>query len=76
MKAGDLVKYATNDIEHRVGDFPRTIQRWSGEGLLVSCNLKEDNICEILDNRTGKIVRKHIIDVKFAYPERRHDERR
>ena len=76
MKIGDLVKYATNDIEIQIGDYPKTIQRWSGEGLLVSFNLKEDNICEILDNRTGKIVRKHIIDVKFAYPERRHDERR
>ena len=76
MKVGDLVKYATNDIEHRIGDWPRSVQRWIGEGLLVSLDLKKDNMCEILDSRTGHIVRKHIIDVKFAHPERRYDEKR
>ena len=76
MKAGDLVKYAVHDIQHRIGDFPRNVQRWSGEGLLVSLDLKKDNICEILDNKTGRIVKKHIVDVKFAYPKRRHDEER
>ena len=70
MKAGDLVRYATSEIEIQIGDYPKTIQRWNNEGLLVNFDLKKDNICEILDNKTGRIVKRHVSSVKLAHEPR------
>ena len=67
MKAGDLVRYATSEIEIQIGDYPKTIQRWNNEGLLVGFDLKKDNICEILDHKTGKVIKRHITSVKLAH---------
>tara|TARA_X000000950_G_scaffold282160_1_gene380459 strand:+ start:276 stop:488 length:213 start_codon:yes stop_codon:yes gene_type:complete len=65
MERGDLVRYATTDIEIQIGDYPRNVQRWHNEGLLVSFD-KVQRMCEILDNKTGKIVRKHCSDVQVV----------
>lgn len=65
MKAGDLVRYATNDIEIQIGDYPRNVLRWNNEGLLVSFD-KIQRVCEILDNRTGRIIRKHCSEVQLV----------
>lgn len=65
MERGDLVRYATTDIEIQIGDYPRNVQRWHNEGLLVSFD-KVQRMCEILDNKTGKIVRKHCSDVQLV----------
>ena len=65
MKSGDLVRYATNDLVHQVGDYPKTVQLWNNEGLLVSFD-KTQRMCEILDNKTGKIVRRHCSDVQLV----------
>ena len=65
MKAGDLVRYATNELMHQVGDYPKSVQLWTSEGLLISFD-KTQRMCEILDNKTGKIVRKHCSDVQLV----------
>lgn len=65
MKTGDLVRYATTDVEIQVGDYPRNVQRWHNEGLLISFD-KVQRMCEILDNKSGKIVRKHCGDVQLV----------
>ena len=65
MKVGDLVRYATSNIEIQIGDYPKTVQRWNNEGLLVSFDLKKDNICEILDSKTGRVVQRHVSSVKL-----------
>ena len=67
MKTGDLVRYATSEIEIQIGDYPKTIQRWNNEGLLVGFDLVKDNICEILDHKTGKVIKRHITSVKLAH---------
>ena len=66
MKVGDLVRYGTSEIEIQIGDYPKTIQRWNNEGLLVTFNLKKDNICEILDNKTGRVIKRHVSSVKLV----------
>ena len=70
MKVGDLVRYATSNVEIQIGDYPKTVQRWNNEGLLVSIDLKKDNICEILDNQTGRVVQRHISSVKLIHEPR------
>lgn len=65
MKAGDLVRYATNELMHQVGDYPKSVQLWTSEGLLISFD-KTQRMCEILDNKTGEIVRKHCSDVQLV----------
>lgn len=65
MKTGDLVRYATTDVEIQVADYPRNVQRWHNEGLLISFD-KVQRMCEILDNKSGKIVRKHCSDVQLV----------
>ena len=65
MKVGDLVRYATTDIETQIGDYPRNVERWNNEGLLVSFD-KTQRMCEILDNRSGKVVRRHCSRVQLV----------
>ena len=65
MKAGDLVRYATTDIELQIGGYPRNVRRWHNEGLLVSFD-KTQRMCEILDNTSGRIIRKHCSDVQLV----------
>ena len=76
MKTGDLVRYATSEIEIQIGDYPKTIQRWNNEGLLVGFDLKKDNICEILDNKTGRVIKRHVSSVKLINTPRSSYENR
>ena len=71
MKAGDLVRYATSDIEVQIGDYPKTVKHWNNEGLLISFEERDCQfVCEILDSETGIVVRRHIIDVESMNLER------
>ena len=65
MKEGDLVRYATTDIEIQIGDYPRNVERWHNEGLLISFD-KTQRMCEILDNRSGRVVRRHCSRVQLV----------
>ena len=70
MKVGDLVRYATSEIQIQIGDYPKTVQLWNNEGLLVAFDMKKDNICEILDNKTGKLIKRHVSSVKLIHAPR------
>ena len=59
MKAGDLVRYKK---QHWDGDYPES---WSNQGLLLKFD-KVQRTCEILDNESGKIVKKHCSDVQLV----------
>lgn len=76
MKVGDLVRYATSEIEIQIGDYPKTVQFWNNEGLLVTFDLKKDNICEILDNKTGRVIKRHVSSVKLINTPRSSHENR
>ena len=76
MKVGDLVRYATSEIQIQIGDYPKTVQLWRDEGLLVSFDLNKDNICEILDNKTGRVIKRHVSSVKLINTPRSSYENR
>ena len=65
MKPGDLVRYVTSEFTHQINDYPKTVFVWDNEGLLISFD-KTQRMCEILDNKTGKILRKHCSDVQLV----------
>ncbi len=77
MKEGDLVKYATNDIMIQIADYPKNVKRWNNRGLLVSFEESDNRFyVVILDNSSGKIVRRHISDVELANQKGETDENR
>ena len=66
MKEGDIVRYKTfGDFKNRIGDYPSQDVLWVEQGLLISFD-KVQRMCEILDNKTGKIIRKHCGDVQLV----------
>ena len=66
MKEGDIVRYKSwGELRHRVGDYPKQDEIWTNQGLLISFD-QTQRMCEILDNNTGKIVRKHCSDVQLV----------
>ena len=65
MKAGDLVRYATTDIEIQIGDYPKNVERWNNEGLLITFD-KTQRMCEILDSSSGLVVRRHCSRVQLV----------
>ncbi len=77
MKVGDLVRYATSDIEVQIGDYPKTVKHWNNEGLLISFEERDCRfVCEILDSETGIVVRRHIMDVELVDPESEEEDER
>ena len=52
MKAGDLVRWRYGDLQYRE------------RGLLVEFD-KVQRTCVILDNKTGKLVKRHCSDVQL-----------
>jgi|SaaInlStandDraft_2_1057019.scaffolds.fasta_scaffold94598_3 hypothetical protein len=66
MKVGDIVRYKTSGpIHHRIGDYPGQDELWIEKGLLIGFD-KIQRMCEILDNKTGEIIRKHCGDVQLV----------
>lgn len=66
MKEGDIVKYKTlGDLRTQIGDYLCQDVLWVEQGLLISFD-KVQRMCEILDNKTGKIIRKHCGDVQLV----------
>jgi len=59
MKSGDLVRYKQHA---KFGDYP---DKWTEEGLLLEFD-KVQRMCEILDNKTGKVIRMHCSDVQLV----------
>ena len=66
MKEGDIVRYKTlGEFRHRVGDYPGQDELWIEKGLLISFD-KIQRMGEILDNKTGEILKKHCSDVQLV----------
>jgi len=66
MKEGDIVRYKTlGEFSHNVGDYPGQDELWIEQGLLINFD-KTQRVCEILDNKTGEIIKKHCGDVQLV----------
>ena len=67
MKIGDLVKYATSEIAIEIGDYPKTVKHWNNDGLVISLEERDNRFSVvILDNKSGKIIVRHISDVELV----------
>ena len=65
MNVGDLVRYKIlGPLKHQIGDFPMQEEYWE-LGLLIEFD-KTQRVCIILDNKKGKMCKKHCSDVQLA----------
>ena len=63
MKTGDLVRYKISHLTLHLS-MPSDSLMW-GKGLLVEFD-KTQRLCVILDNTSGKIVKRHCSDVQLV----------